>query len=161
MIVAGGHDSRAVSDKKRFSPARDASFHLSSRAKSRDLAFRSPGRESAFARVARALSPVRVLERARLQSCRTSKKKDPGTANPPDQTKSIPPAQFPFSNRAAALSILSHGMESFSTLTPPQAKLRRGYPAPPSSVSFSPFRSIRPILPTWASLAETTYYGQV
>ena len=37
---------------------------------------------------------------------------------------------------------------------------RRGIP-PASSVSFSPFRSIHPVLPTRASLVETTCYSQV
>ena len=36
-----------------------------------------------------------------------------------------------------------------------------GFPPPASSVSFSPSRSIRPIFPTRASLAETTCYSQL
>jgi hypothetical protein len=45
--------------------------------------------------------------------------KKSGTANPPDQPKSTPPAHFSFSNRSAARSILSQVMESFSILTLP------------------------------------------
>ena len=46
-----------------------------------------------------------------------STRKDSGTANPPAQPKSTPPAHFSFSNRSAALSIISQVMESFSILT--------------------------------------------
>jgi len=56
------------------------------------------------------------------------KKKDSGTTNPPVQPKIIPPAHLSLDNRSAARSILSQVMESFSILTLPHAKLRRGCP---------------------------------
>ncbi len=57
-------------------------------------------------------APHTIRGRARLQSCRTSQKKDSGTANPPDQPKIIPPAHFSFDNRSAARSILSQVLSS-------------------------------------------------
>jgi hypothetical protein len=81
------------------------------------------------------------------------------------------PTHFSFSKRSAARSIISHSChpeQSRGTLRGTSAKTAGLAPfetwdstAPASSVSFSPFRSIRPVLPTRASFAETTCYSQV